>query len=313
MKRAFVRSDLRKGATMIAVFWIMAVMGLALVASLRIARYQSSVAGSQMNGMEARQMAEMGVAIAANSQVQKWDFLLQQNFDNDTGFRVKILSEAGRFNINYIVMTDDKPLLRLIFAEWGIDFDVSSEIADALVDWVDSDDDVQLNGAEFEYYQGLGYGETRPFNRPFYDLDEVRLVRGMDLIEAANPRWRDWFTVWSSGGLDPTEAPAEFIAIAAEGNIEDALQVVQIVDGADGIRHTEDDQPIGAEEVMTIMGMTPDEQGQFAFRFTRGNEITERIESIGYAGSVRRKIVLVIRNRTSGRPTILDRKEETIQ
>lgn len=310
--RRFRTNRLRKGATMIAVFWIMAVMGLALVASLRIARYQSSVAGSQMNGMEARQYAEMGIAIAANSQIQKWDALLEQNFENETGFKVKILSEAGRFNINYIVMSDDKPLLRLIFAEWGIDLDRSSEIADALVDWVDTDDDVQLNGAETEYYEGQGY-YNRPFQRPFYDLDEMRLVRGMDLVEAANPRWRDWFTVWSSGGLDPTEAPAEFIAIAAEGNYEDALQVVQIVDGADGIRHTEDDQPIDASEVMSIMGMSPDEQGQKGARFSRGNEITERIESIGFAGSIRRKIVLVIRNRTSGRPTILDRKEETIQ
>jgi general secretion pathway protein K len=304
---------LERGATMIAVFWIMAVMGLALVASLRIARYQSTVAGSQMNGMEARQLAEMGIAVASNSQIQKWDYLLQQSFENETGFRARILSEGARFNINYIVMSDDKPLLRLIFAEWGIDFDVSSEIADALVDWVDGDDDVQLNGAEIDYYQSLGFGETRPFNRPFYDLDEVRLVRGMDLVEAANPRWRDWFTVWSSGGLDASEAPAEFIAIAADGNIEDALQVVQIVDGPDGIRHTEDDQPIGSQEVMSIMGMSPDEQAQFGFRFANGNEITERIESIGFAGSVRRKVVLVIRNRTSGRPTILDRREEIIQ
>ena len=303
---------LEKGATMIAVFWIMAVMGLALVASLRIARYQSSVAGSQMNGMEARQLAEMGIAVAANPQVQVWDPLLNQSFGDDTGFNVKIASEGGRFNINYIIMSDDKPLLRLIFAEWGVDFDLTSEIADALVDWVDTDEDVQLNGAEKDYYEGQGY-YNRPFNRPFYDLDEVRLVRGMELVEAANPRWRDWFTVWSSGGLDVTEAPAEFIAIAAEGNIEDAYQVVQIVDGADGIRNTEDDQPIGANEVMTIMGMSPDEQGEKGRRFGSTQEITDRIESIGFAGAVRRKVVLIIRNRTSGRPTILDRNEETIQ
>jgi len=303
---------LEKGATMIAVFWIMAVMGLALVASLRIARYQSSVAGSQMNGMEARQLAEMGIAVGANPQVQVWDPLLNQAFGDDTGFDVEIISEGGRFNINYIIMSDDKPLLRLIFAEWGVNFEQTSEIADALVDWVDPDEAVQLNGAEIDYYEGQGY-LNRPFNRPFYDLDEMRLVRGMELVEAANPRWRDWFTVWSAGGLDVTEAPAEFIAIAAEGNIEDAYQVVQIVDGADGIRNTEDDQPIGSAEVMSIMGMSPDEQGEKGGRFGRTQEITDRIESIGFAGAVRRKVVLIIRNRTSGRPIILDRKEEIIQ
>ena len=115
------------------------------------------------------------------------------------------------------------------------------------------------------------------------------------------------------GGSPDMLRPAEFIAIAAEGNIEDAYQVVQIVDGADGIRNTEDDQPIGSSEVMNIMGMSPDEQGEKGKRFGNGQEITDRIESIGFAGAVRRKVVLIIRNRTSGRPTILDRKEETIQ
>ena len=303
--------SLKKGATMVAVFWIMAVMGLALVASLRIARYQSSVAGSQMNGMEARQFAEMGLAVACNPQVQVWDPILNQSFGDDTGFQTKIVSEGGRFNINYILMSDDKPLIRLILAEWGVNYDLSAEIADALLDWVDENDEAQLNGAEFEYYEGQGF-INRPFNRPFYDLDEMRLVRGMDIVEAANPRWRDWFTVWSNGGLDITEAPAEFIAVAAEGNVEEAYQIVEIVDGPDGIRNTEDDQPLGVPEAMSIMGMSPDEQAEKGARFS-ANEITERIESIGYAGAVRRKVVLIVRNRTQGRPTILDRKEETIQ
>lgn len=303
---------LEKGATMIAVFWIMAVMGLALVASLRIARYQSSVAGSQMNGMEALQFAEMGLAVAANPQVKKWDFILNQNFGDDTGFQAKIVSEGGRFNINYILMSDDKPLIRLILAEWGVAFDQQGEIADALVDWIDSDGDVQLNGAELEYYEGQGY-LNRPFNRPFYDLDEMRLVRGMNYVEAANPRWRDWFTVWSSGGLDISQAAPEFLAIAAEGNVEDAYSIREIVNGADGILNTEDDQPLPVGEAMSMMGMSPDEQGEKGFRFSSGNEVTERIESIGYAGAVRRKVVLIIRNREQGRPTILDRKEETIQ
>ncbi|MEO1832742.1 MAG: hypothetical protein ABGZ08_09430, partial [Akkermansiaceae bacterium] len=242
--KVFRHHNLERGATLIAVFWIIAVMGLALVATVKISRYQSEVASSQINGIEARQYAEMGINVAANPSVEEWDTnLLSQSFENGAGFNAQILSEGGRFNINFILFSEDKALIRLIFAEWGIDFDTASEIADALIDWIDTDDDLELNGAERDFYEGQGLFE-QPFNRPFYALEEMRLVRGMPLVEAANPNWRDWFTVWSSGGLDVNEAPAEYIAVATETNIEAAVSLVEIVDGADGIRNTEDDQPI---------------------------------------------------------------------
>jgi len=303
------QAALKRGATLIAVFWIMAVMGLALVATVKISQYQSEVAGSQINGIEARQYAEMGINLAANPAVEEWDPILRQTFENGAGFEVKILSEGGRFNINYILFLEDKALLRLIFAEWGIEFDTSSEIADALTDWIDADDTQALNGAEIDYYEGQGF-LNRPFNRPFYELDEMRLVRGMDLVEAANPNWRDWFTVWSSGGLDVNEAPAEFLAVATETNVEAAMTVVSLVDGPDGIRNTEDDQLISVDEALANLGVA-DESGVTQSRLGTQDQVN-RIESVGFAGSIRRKVVLIISNRSQN-PTILDRKEVTIQ
>ena len=300
----------QRGATLIAVFWIIAVMGLALVATVKVSRYQSEVASSQINGIEARQYAEMGINVAANPSVEEWDTnLLRQSFENGAGFNAQILSEGGRFNINFILFSEDKELIRLIFAEWGIDFDTASEIADALIDWIDSDDDLELNGAERDFYEGQGIFE-QPFNRPFYALEEMRLVRGMPLVEAANPNWRDWFTVWSSGGLDVNEAPAEYIAVAAKTNVEAAVSLVEIVDGADGIRNTEDDQPIDVPSALANLGIN-DPTGVIQARFNANDQVT-RIESVGYAGSVRRKLVLIINNRSQN-PTILDRKEIAIQ
>lgn len=303
------RHKLRRGATLIAVFWIIAVMGLALVATLRISRYQSDVASSQINGIEARQYAEMGINLAANPAVEEWDPVLRQDFENDAGFEAKILSEGGRFNINYILFQEDKKLLRDIFQDWGLHFDVASEVADALTDWIDIDDDIALNGAESEYYEGEGFF-NRPFNRPFFDLDEMRLVRGMDLVEAVNPNWRDWFTVWSTGGLDVTEAPAEFIAFAAETNIEATRALVEIVDGPDGIRNTADDQPLSVSDALANLGIV-DESGVILGRLSSDDPVT-RIESVGYAGSVRRKIVLILNSREQN-PQIFDRREVTIQ
>ena len=308
--KVICQDHLRKGATLIAVFWIMAVMALALVATVKITRYQTDVAGSQMNGIEARQYADMGLNLASNPVVEEWDPILSWRFpEANAGFDVKILSEGARFNINFILFAEDKALIRLILAEWGIDFDTSSEIADALIDWIDADDTVQLNGAENDYYEGQGFFD-RPFNRPFYDLDEMRLVRGMDLVEAANPNWRDWFTVWSSGGLDINEAPAELIAVATDTNIEEAVALVEIIDGPDGIRNTEDDQPIDVPSALAQLGVL-DPTGVIPARLNADDQVS-RIESIGFVGGIRRKLVLIVSNRRQN-PTILDRREETIQ
>jgi len=88
----------------------------------------------------------------------------------------------------------------------------------------------------------------------------MRLVRGMELVESANPGWRDWFTVWSSGGLDVAEASAEFLAMAMETDIEATQPLIEIVDGPDGIRNTEDDEDLSVEDALANLGII-DESG----------------------------------------------------
>ncbi|MDB4435920.1 general secretion pathway protein GspK [Akkermansiaceae bacterium] len=308
-------SSLKRGATLIAVFWIIAVLGLAIVASLRVVSYQIDVVDAQSSGIEARQQAEKGIAIAANPTVNPWEQqLLRQQFEDGTGYEAKIESEGKAFNINYILLGQDKALMRVIFDYWGIESEDAAAVSDALVDWVDAGDGEETNGAEIDYYENEGF-LNRPFNRPFYDLDEMRLVRGMEIVEAARPDWRKWFTLWSEGPLDINYASPEFIAVAAEEDIEDAISVVQQIDGADGIRDTEDDTPFqNTGEALSLMGVPEDEFQRIGARFTAGNiqSGVTRIESIGFSGDVRRKIVLVIRNR-SGNPVILDRREEQVQ
>lgn len=309
------QSSHRRGATLVAVFWIMAILGLALVASLRVVAYQIDVVDAQSSGIEARQAAEKGIAIAANPVVQPWEQpLLHQQFEDGTGFRASLSSEGKVFNINYILIQRDKALMRIILDSWGIETEDASAITDALVDWVDDGDGEENNGAEFDYYETEGFS-NRPFNRPFYDLDEMRLVRGMDLVEAARPDWRNWFTLWSDGPLDLNYASPELVAVAAEVDIEDAVLLVQQIDGADGIRATEDDAYLGnASEAFPILGLSEEEALRIGSRFTAG-DITSgviRIESIGFSGDAQRKIVLVLRNRR-GNPVILDRREELVQ
>jgi type II secretory pathway component PulK len=300
-----------RGAALMAVLWLIAILAMACMATLRVISFDMEIASAKVHGSRARQVAEMGIAIGSNPVVKRSDPILRHMDESlGEGYEVKVISEGGRFNINSIILQDDKALFKSMFVDWGLELDVAQEIADALTDWVDADDDEQLNGAEKKYYEGEGR-INQPFNRPFYDLSEVSLVRGMELVEAVRPDWRDWFTIWSSGPLDLNEAPAELIAAAAEISIEEAGIVPETVRGADGQRDTTDDVPFqNAAAALDLLGIDAEGRPYIVKRFTV-NDATTRIESIGRAEGATRKITAIVRNRT-GKPALLERTEEII-
>jgi general secretion pathway protein K len=299
-----------RGAALIAVIWLIGVMALACMVTLRVVSFDLNIASAKVHGFDAEQFAEMGVAIASNSAVKRTDPLLKFTTEEGEGYEVRMISEGGRFNINALILKEDRALLREIFTDWGLELDEAQAVTDALCDWVDADDEVALNGAERDWY--LDHGRiNQPFNRPFYSLDEVTWVRGMDRVEAVKPDWRTWFTIWSSGALDLNEAPADLIAAAAEVNLPQGQQIVDQVRGPDGIRDTDDDMPFqDLQSALTMLGVDPATRPDVAQRFTI-NDSTVRIESTGTAAGSKLKISMVLRNRT-GRPTILERSEEVI-
>ena len=133
----------------------------------------------------------------------------------------------------------------------------------------------------------------------------------MDLVEAVRPDWRNWFTIWSGGSLDLNEAPAELIAAAADVTLELAALIPDTVRGTDGIRDTDDDVPFkDVNTALDLLGLDATIRPDLAQRFTV-NDTTTRIESTGIAGSAKRRISVIIRNRT-GKPALLERFEEII-
>ena len=301
----------RRGVALMAVLWLIAILAMACMTALRVISFDLELATAKVHGSRARQVAEMGIAVGSNPVVKRSDPLLRKmGGDSGEGFEVRVVSEGGRFNINAILLSDDKALLSSIFADWGLDIDQAQEVVDALGDWVDADDNVSLNGAEKKDYEKAGR-INQPFNRPFYDLSEVRLVRGMDLVEAVRPDWRDWFTIWSGGGLDLNEASPELIAAAAECPAEQADIITETVRGIDGMRDTLDDVPFqNPAAALDLLGIDVNGRPDLAKRFTV-NDSTTRIESIGQAEGAKRKITVIVRNR-AGKPALLERTEEII-
>ncbi len=305
------RHSHRQGSALIAVLWLIAILALASMAAIRVVSFDVDLATSQIHGFRARQLAEMGIAIAANPAVKRTDPLLKQmSGDTGEGFEARLISEGEKFNINALVLRQDENFFKDLFTSWGLELEDAQAVTDALFDWVDADDEKGLNGAEVDWYNEQGH-LNQPFNRPFYSLDEVRLVKGMDLVEAMKPDWRNWFTIWSSGQLDLNEASAELIAAATGCNPDEATVIPETVRGPDGIRDTDDDAPFqDVNTALTLIGVNTELQPEVLPRVTV-NDATQRIESIGTVSGAKRKITVIVRNRT-GRPAVLERTEEVV-
>jgi hypothetical protein len=90
--------------------------------------------------------------------------------------RFGLADEGGKININALMALDPSgetlynALLKLP--------NMTPEIADAIVDWVDSNEDTRPNGAESAYYRGLAQPYSAK-NGPLNTLDELLLVKGV--------------------------------------------------------------------------------------------------------------------------------------
>lgn len=65
---------------------------------------------------------------------------------------------------------------------------MSEDVADSILDWIDSDDDTRELGAEIGYYKSLPY-TNEPRNGPLRSIAELELIAGVD---PSDVRGEDW-------------------------------------------------------------------------------------------------------------------------
>jgi len=82
--------------------------------------------------------------------------------------------------------------------------EMTEEIADSILDWIDSDDEARENGVESDFYQGLSPGYAAK-NGPMDSLDEILLVRGV------TPQLLFGLDTNRNGILDPEETASNDI------------------------------------------------------------------------------------------------------
>ena len=93
------------------------------------------------------------------------------------GTRYGLESESGRLNLNTILLADQSGQnggRTLLMTLPGM----TEQIADAILDWIDPDDNPREQGAERDYYAALPHPYA-PRNGPLASIDELLLVRGV--------------------------------------------------------------------------------------------------------------------------------------
>jgi DNA uptake protein ComE-like DNA-binding protein len=92
-----------------------------------------------------------------------------------SGIRYGLDNESSRLNLNTILLADnyeEDGARNLLMSLPGM----TESIADAILDWIDSDDDQRQLGAEREYYSALSPAYL-PRNGPLGSIEELLLVR----------------------------------------------------------------------------------------------------------------------------------------
>jgi len=300
MKRS---SGFQHGSALLLIFWALLVMTTATLGWALWVQQGIQTQGERNRGIEARSMAHSGLAVGLHPLVSPKTPALEKEILPGMRYRVKILSEGGRLNVNWLLRGED-PQKLAILKQWlalrGLDLHQREVFMDCLLDWVDADNIRRLNGAEDE-------ADYHPPNRELQSVEEIAQVRGAGPL-ISQPDWKDDLTIFSRGPIDLSAAPARILNLIpgiGETRIE---RFVKYRQGPDGIDGTADDVEFANEgELQAALGLTAQQYQEISGLVTF-KDPTMHITSEGYSGNVDRQVEVVVRKGT-GTPKILSWKE----
>ena len=303
MKLRSSRKKPSAGAALMLSMWALFLLSAMIVSWAIDISSALTLNGHASRLVEAQAMAASGGEIALHPAVRPGSSLLTGGVSATQKFEARLTGEGGRLNLNWVVAGENPAridLLRRYLEQKGIDLNERDHMIDTLLDWVDPDNLVRLNGAEDE-------GDYRPKNTLLTRLDDVKLIRGWEDF-VAQPDWDSELTVNSTGPIDLLWAPANLL-LALPGMTEPLVeQFLTMRRGQDGLDGTEDDAEFKSlEEVRLALGFTTEQFKQIAALVGFRDQVM-RIVSTGRSGNVTRVVQMIVR-KSGNVPQLISWKE----
>lgn len=141
----------QKGLALVLVLWVLSILTIMAGSFALGMRRETSIIEGIKNNARAMAVAESGIAMAEMmllnpDQKKRWraDGIIYEIYSADAKIRVRLLSEAGKIDINKA----DQTLLQQLMIYAPLDEEQQTKLVNAILDWRDKDDLVHLNGAE---------------------------------------------------------------------------------------------------------------------------------------------------------------------
>ena len=188
---------------------------------------------------------------AVESDLDAWAVLSHEEIDLPGGavLRVRVRDAGNKIDINALVDPNgarigesSKNFLKATLEhirDTAPEFKGSSalgdqqidDLSDAILDWLDKDDQTRLGTPEQEYYVEMKKARSAPLNRPVFSLDELAPVPGMDplLLEALKAYFTPYpmFPGADGGGVNLNTAPAHVLGLIYHGVGDDFRMIDQ--------------------------------------------------------------------------------------
>ncbi len=170
-----------RGLALITVLWVLTLLSLIAASFANSTRTEIKLAFNQSTVAQAEALADAGVHAAilglmARDPTGQWraDGTVYGWRRGKGEIRVQIWDEGGKIDLN----AASEVLLKALFVAAGQGSDDAAALADRIVDFRDTNNLLQLNGAEDREYrdEGLPYGAK---DAPFEAVEELRQVLGV--------------------------------------------------------------------------------------------------------------------------------------
>jgi general secretion pathway protein K len=240
--------------------------------------------------LEAEAMACSGAEVALHPSIKPGSPNLRRRVNNRESYEARLTGEGGRLNLNWLIAGEDHQrleVLRKYLEVKGVDLNERDRMIDCLLDWVDPDNLVRLNGAEDSE-------DYHPANRLLTRIDDLKKVKGW-LEFTSVPGWDNDFTLNSNGPIDLTWASRE-VLLALPGMTEAMVDnFLQTRRGPDGIDGTQDDvQFKDQNDVRAALNLTAEQFKQLN-GLTGFKDPVFRVVSVGKSGNTTRVVQMVFR------------------